>query len=270
MQIEDTIVVIRGGGDLGSGVAHKLHRCGFKILILEVQNPLVVRRTVAFAQAIIDGETVVEEVRAVRVRTKDEIEKVWNQGDIPIMVDPGGDILKEIKPAAVVDATLAKRNTGMRRDMAPITIALGPGFKAGEQVDVVIETNRGHNLGRLIFEGYAEPDTGVPAPVKGYGTERVLRAPCSGTIKHVADIGHIVKTGDIICYVDNQQVTAPFDGIVRGLIMDGREVVKNLKIGDVDPRPIKESCYTISDKARALGGAVLEAVLYLKCRKGKT
>jgi xanthine dehydrogenase accessory factor len=270
MQIEDTIVVIRGGGDLGSGVAHKLHRCGFKVLILEVQNPLVVRRTVAFAQAIIDGETVVEEVTAVRVRTKDEIATIWNQGDIPILVDPGGEVLKEIKPAAVIDATLAKRNTGMRRDMAPITIAMGPGFKAGEHVDVVIETNRGHNLGRLIFEGYAEPDTGVPTPVKGYGTERVLRAPCSGTIKHVLDIGHLVKEGDIICYVDDKPVTAPFDGIVRGLIMNGRDVVKNLKIGDVDPRPVKESCYTISDKARALGGAVLEAVLYLKCRKGKT
>ena len=129
MQIEDTIVVIRGGGDLGSGVAHKLHRCGFKVLILEVQNPLVVRRTVAFAQAIIDGETVVEEVRAVRVRTKDEIEKIWNQGDIPIMVDPGGDILKEIKPAAVVDATLAKRNTGCAGTWLPSRLPWGPGLR---------------------------------------------------------------------------------------------------------------------------------------------
>jgi xanthine dehydrogenase accessory factor len=263
MQIEKTIIVIRGGGDLGSGVAYKLQRCGFKVLILEVQNPLVVRRTVAFAQAVIDGAAVVEGVKAVRVRTKDEIEKIWEEGHIPIMVDPGGTILKEIKPLAVIDATLAKRNTGMRRDMAPVTIALGPGFKAGEDADVVIETNRGHNLGRLIFEGYAEPDTGVPAPVKGYGAERVLRAPCSGTVKHVLDIGNMVKTGDIICYVNDQPVSAVFDGIVRGLIMNGREVVANLKIGDVDPRPIKEFCETISDKARALGGAVVEAVLYL-------
>jgi xanthine dehydrogenase accessory factor len=259
--------IIRGGGDLGSGVAQKLHRSGFRVLILEVPNPLVVRRTVSFAQAVIDGETVVEGIRAVRINTKDEILNQWQQGTIPIMVDPAGDILRDIKPDAVVDATLAKRNTGMYRGMAPITIALGPGFKAGDHVDVVIETNRGHNLGKLIFEGFAEPDTGVPAPVKGYGTERVLRAPCNGAVKHVLDIGHLVKAGDVICYVDEQPVVASFDGMIRGLIMNGREVIQGLKIGDVDPRPMKEFCYTISDKARALGGAVLEAILYLKKRR---
>ena len=263
-------VVIRGGGDLGSGVAQKLHRSGFQVLILEVSNPLVVRRTVSFAQAIIDGEAVVEAIRAVRVSSKEEINKQWQQGNIPIMVDPGGNILKEIKPDAVVDATLAKRNTGMHRGMAPITIALGPGFEAGNHVDVVIETNRGHDLGKLIFEGSAEPDTGVPAPVKGYGRERVLRAPCSGTVKHVLDIGDLVNAGDVICTVGGQPVKAPFDGMIRGLIMNGREVIQGLKIGDVDPRPIKEFCYTISDKARALSGAVLEAILYLTYRKGKT
>jgi xanthine dehydrogenase accessory factor len=257
-------VVIRGGGDLGSGVAQKLHRSGFRVLILEVANPLVVRRAVSFAQAIIDGEAVVEGIRAVRVTAQDEMLQQWPQGNIPVMVDPAGAILKEIKPDAVVDATLAKRNTAMNRGMAPITIALGPGFKAGEDVDVVIETNRGHNLGRLIFEGYAEPDTGVPAPVKGYGKERVLRAPCSGAVTHVLDIGDPVKAGDVICTVAGRPVQAPFDGMIRGLIMNGREVVAGLKIGDVDPRPIKELCYTISDKARALGGAVLEAILYLQ------
>ena len=259
-------VVIRGGGDLGSGVAQKLHRSGFRVLILEVAEPLVVRRTVSFAQAIIDGEAVVEGLWAVRVTSKNEIVQQWRQGNIPIMVDPGGDILKEIKPDAVVDATLAKRNTGMNRDMAPITIALGPGFKAGKDVDVVVETNRGHNLGRLIFEGYAEPDTGVPAPVKGYGKERVLRAPCDGSVTHVLDIGDPVKAGDVVCTVAGRPVNAPFDGMIRGLIMNGREVAAGLKIGDVDPRPIKELCYTISDKARALGGAVLEAILYLQYR----
>lgn len=263
-------VVIRGGGDLGSGVAHKLHRSGFRVLILEVADPLVVRRTVSFAQAVIDGEAVVEEIRAVRVHTKDEITRQWQQGNIPIMVDPGCDILKEIKPDAVVDATLAKRNTGMHRGMAPITIALGPGFEAGNHVDVAIETNRGHDLGKLIFEGFAEPDTGVPAPVKDYGKERVLRAPCNGAIRHVLDIGDLVKTGDVICTVDGRPVKAPFDGMIRGLIMNGREVIEGLKIGDVDPRPVKEFCHTISDKARALGGAVLEAILYLTYRRGKT
>ena len=261
-------VVIRGGGDLGSGVARTLHRSGFRVLILEVANPLVVRRTVSFAQAIIDGEAAVEGIRAVRVDAQDDMFKQWRQGNIPVMVDPGGDMLKEIKPDAVVDATLAKRNTGMHRGMAPITIALGPGFKAGEDVDVVVETNRGHNLGRLIFEGYAEPDTGVPAPVKGYGRERVLRAPCGGAVTHILDIGAPVKAGDVICTVAGQPVKAPFDGMIRGLIMNGREVVAGLKIGDVDPRPIQELCYTISDKARALGGAVLEAILYLQYRNG--
>jgi len=263
-------VVIRGGGDLGSGVAHRLHRSGFRVLILEVANPLVVRRTVSFAQAIIDGEAAVEGIRAVRVDAQDDMFKQWRQGNIPVMVDPGGDMLKEIKPDAVVDATLAKRNTGMHRGMASITIALGPGFKAGEDVDVVVETNRGHNLGRLIFEGYAEPDTGVPAPVEGYGAERVLRAPCDGTVTHVLDIGDPVKAGDVICTVAGRPVKAPFEGMIRGLIMNGREVVTGLKIGDVDPRPIQEFCHTISDKARALGGAVLEAILYLNCRKGIT
>jgi xanthine dehydrogenase accessory factor len=150
----------------------------------------------------------------------------------------------------------------MRMDMAPLTIALGPGFEAGKQVHVVIETMRGHNLGRLFFKGSALPDTGKPDPVMGYGTERVLRSPCTGAIRHVLDIGAQVKKEDIICYVGEAPVRAPFDGVVRGLIMNGREVPENLKIGDVDPRPVREHCYTISDKARALGGSVLEAVLY--------
>jgi xanthine dehydrogenase accessory factor len=241
-----------------------------RVLILEVAEPLVVRRTVSFAQAVIDGETVVEEIRAVRVNLKNEILQQWQQGNIPVLVDPAGDILQEIKADVVVDATLAKRNTGMHRNMAPVTIALGPGFTAGDQVDVVIETNRGHNLGRLIFEGCAEPDTGVPAPVKGYGKERVLRSPCSGVVKHVLDIGAPVKAGEVICTVAGEPVKAPFDGMIRGLIMNEREVVAGLKIGDVDPRPVPELCSTISDKARAMGGAVLEAVLYLTYRKEKT
>lgn len=152
----------------------------------------------------------------------------------------------------------------MRRDMAPLTIALGPGFEAGKQVHVVIETMRGHNLGRLFFKGCALPDTGNPDPVMGYASERVLRSPCSGTIRHVLDIGAQVKKDEIICYVDEKPVRAAFDGVVRGLIMNGREVPQGLKIGDVDPRLVTEHCYTISDKARALGGSVLEAILMWK------
>ena len=258
-----TIIVIRGAGDLATGVAHRLHRSGFKVVLLEVAKPLVVRRTVSFAQAVIDGETAVEEVRARKVAGLDEIKTAWQQGVIPVLVDPGATILKELHADVVVDATLAKRDTGMRRDMAPLTIAMGPGFEAGTQVHVVIETNRGHDMGRLIFKGSAEPDTGTPGLVKGYAAERVLRSPCAGAVRHVVDIGARVKKGETICFVEDKPVLAQFDGVVRGLIMNGREVPQGLKIGDVDPR-LETNCHTISDKARALGGSVLEAILMWK------
>ncbi len=264
MDVNSLKVVMRGGGDLGSGVAFRLHRCGIRVLILEVAQPLVVRRTVSFAQAVIDGSTELEGVKAVKVSSLSEAEETWRKGRIPLMVDPQMKVLEELQADALVDATLAKRDTGLKKDMAPVTIALGPGFEAGVHADVVIETNRGHDLGRLIFEGFAEADTGIPAPVKGHGSERVLRAPCDGTVEHVLDIGDIVKKGELICTVNNQPVEAAFDGIIRGLIMQDRNVPKGLKIGDVDPRPILEHCYTISDKARALGGSVLEAILYFQ------
>lgn len=253
-------IIIRGAGDLATGVAHRLHRSGFKVLLLEVAKPLVVRRTVSFAQAVIDGASEVEGVRAVKIETPAEIETVWQQGALPVLVDPAMNILKDLRVDVVIDATLAKRATGMRRDMAPLTIALGPGFEAGDQVHVVIETNRGHDMGRLIFKGAAEPDTGTPGLVKGFGVERVLRSPCEGTVRHVVDIGALIKKDDIICTVGNEPVRAQFDGVLRGLIMDDREVPQGLKIGDVDPRA-ETNCYTISDKARALGGSVLEAIL---------
>ncbi len=260
-------VIQRGGGDLGSGVAHRLHRCGMRVLILEVEQPLVVRRTVSFAQAVIEGSCELEGVGAVRIDTIDAAREVWAKGQVPVLVDPEMNSLAKIKPDALVDATLAKRDTGIRVGMVPITIALGPGFEAGIHADIVIETNRGHNLGRLIFEGCAEPDTGTPAPVKGHGNERVLRAPCSGTVTHVHDIGDDVTTGDVICRVNGKNVKAPFNGVIRGLIMEGRSVSEGLKIGDVDPRPVHAHCYTISDKARALGGSVVEAILYLQNRQ---
>ena len=263
----DEIIVMRGGGDLGSGVAHRLHKCGFRVLLLEVAQPLVVRRTVSFAQAVIDGTTTVEDVTAVRVSNLEEITAAWQAGNVPIMVDPQMQVLGQLKPDVLIDATLAKRDTGMRPGMAPLTIALGPGFEAGVHADVVIETNRGHDLGRLIYQGAAEADTGIPAPVQGHGSDRVLRGPCDGAIRHVLDIGAIVKPGDIICYVEDTPVTATFDGIIRGLIMNGRQVTRGMKIGDVDPRPIESHCYTISDKARALGGSVLEAIFSYRLQR---
>ena len=262
------IVITRGGGDIGSGVIQKLYRAGFSVLVLELASPLMIRRAVAFAPAVINGETVIEGIRAVKAETIQAIRNIWDQGNIPVMVDPEGIMVKELCPLAVVDVTLAKRNTGMHRAMAPITIALGPGFRAGEDVDVVIETNRGHNLGRLIFSGCAEPDTGIPAPVDGYGAERVLRAPRDGTVRHALDIGAHVRKGETVCYTDGEPLSAPLNGVIRGLVMNGRTVTKGSKIGDIDPRGREDYCFTISDKARAIGGAVLEAILYLKRVKG--
>lgn len=264
--MEREIIALRGGGDLGSGVACRLQRSGFRVVILEVEQPLVVRRTVAFAQAVIDGKATVEGVTAVRVATLVEVRQAWQDGHLPVMVDPEVKINAEMKPDVIIDATLAKRDTGLRCNMAPLTIALGPGFEAGNHAHIVIETNRGHDLGRLIFQGEAQPNTGLPAPVEGYGAERLLRAPCEGTVSHVLGIGTEVRKGEVICRVGAQPVTAPFDGIVRGLIMNGRIVPKGLKIGDVDPRPVRTLCYTVSDKARALGGSVLEAILYFRNR----
>ena len=264
--MEREIIALRGGGDLGSGVACRLHRSGFRVVILEVEQPLVVRRTVSFAQAVIDGKATVEEITAVRVATLPEVRQAWQDGYLPVMVDPEVKVNAELKPDVIIDATLAKRNTGLHCNMAPLTIALGPGFEAGKHADIVIETHRGHDLGRLIFKGEAEPDTGIPTPVGGHGAERVLRAPCAGTVRHVLDIGAEVRKGEVICRVGDQRVAAPFDGIVRGLIMNGRSVPQGLKIGDVDPRPVRTYCYTVSDKARALGGSVLEAILYFRNR----
>jgi len=261
------IVLIRGGGDIGTGVAHKLYKSGFDVIVAEIENPLVIRRKVSFAQAVFDGQTVVEDVKAVKALSREEINAILNEGNIPVIVDPDCSIVKEINADVLVDATLAKKNTGMHKDLAPLTIALGPGFKAGEDVDVVIETKRGHNLGRMIFEGYAEPNTGIPEAVEGYREERVLRAPCNGKIRNVLDIGDQVKKGKTVCYVGKVEVRSLLDGVVRGIIMNGIEVKKGFKIGDVDPRGIKDYCSTISDKARAVGGGVLETILFMKKTK---
>lgn len=257
------VVVVKGGGDLGTGVAHKLHTSGFRVLILELENPRVIRRTVAFAQAVFEGKTVVERVKAVRADTEEEINAVWKKGNIPVCIDPMGAMIKAYKPDIFIDATIAKRNTGTHRGIAPITIALGPGFTAGVDCDAVIETNRGADLGKVILEGSAEPNTGIPAPVLEYTEERVLRSPCRGKVSHVLDIGDIARKGDTICYVGNQPVKASLDGVIRGLIAEGLEVTEGLKIGDIDPRGIKENCYLISDKARKIGEAVLEAIQQL-------
>lgn len=256
-------VVIKGAGDLATGVAYRLFRSGFSVVMTELPQPMVVRRSVAFAQAVFDGVTTVEGVRGRLVASPEEGLNVARAGEIAVFVDPRATAVDHLHPAIVVDAIIAKRNTGTRIDDAPVVIGLGPGFRAGVDVHAVIETNRGHRLGRVIFDGEAEPDTGVPAPIDGHGAERVLRAPIDGTFISARSIGDPVAKDEIVGYVADQPVTSPFAGCLRGLLHSGLAVRRGLKIGDVDPRATREHCFTISDKALAIGGGVLEASLYL-------
>lgn len=262
----DTII-IRGGGDLASGIAYKLHKAGYKIIILEIDKPLTVRRKVAFSEAIYEGETIVEGIKGILAKDRKDIYKIWNADAIPVYIDEEGDIILEIKPLAVVDAIIAKRNLGTNKSMAPITIGIGPGFQAEKDVDLVIESNRGPNLGKIIHYGKAEEDTGIPGEVMGYKEERVLRAPCNGVVKVYYKIGDIVDEGNTICQVGNEKVIAPFKGILRGMIREGLYVKKRVKIGDIDPRCVKEYAFTISDKAKVIGDGVLGGIEYLRKKK---
>ncbi len=258
-------VIVRGGGDIASGTIQKLHRSGFKVLILEIEAPTTIRRKAAFSEAVYDGEITVEGIKAVLARNCDEIQEAWDRGDVALAVDPKGDFINKIKPSIVVDAILAKKNLGTTREMAPITIALGPGFKAGLDVDIVIETMRGHNLGRLIFDGYAERNTGSPGVIGGYSIERVIYSPFGGIIKNLKDIGDVVEINDILAVIDEQEVKTVIPGVIRGIIRDNFNVNVGLKIADVDPRYEQiNNCTTISDKARTIGGGVLEGILYLR------
>lgn len=259
----DLLILIKGAGDLASGVAHRLYRCGFVPVMTELPRPLVVRRTVAFAEAVYAGDVTVEDVPASLADRLDDIQSLRRQGVIPVMVDPAVESVHYLKPAILVDATMAKRNTGTAISDAPVVIALGPGFWAGKDVHVVIETKRGHYLGRVIREGAALPDTGEPEPVNGYTHERLLRAPAEGIFSACRQIGDRITAGEMVGFIGEYPVKAEINGILRGLIRDGCGVKKGLKIGDIDPREKPDYCYTISDKARAVAGGVLEAMLYL-------
>lgn len=258
------LVVVRGGGDIASGTTHRLVKCGFDVVILEVEYPTTIRRTVAFSQAVFDGETTVEGLKAVKVDSVHDAREAISNKNIPVLIDPQGNSIIALKPEIVVDATIAKKNIGTHKNMAPIVIGLGPGFIAGEDVHAVVETNRGHNLGRVIYEGSAEPDTGTPGIINGFGEERIIRSPSAGVVRTTAKIGDIVKKGEIVAYVDEVPVVSPLDGVLRGLIQQGISVGNRFKIGDIDPRNKVEHCFTISDKARAVAGGVLEAVLFLR------
>lgn len=259
------LVIVRGGGDIATGTIHKLYKSGFQVIILEIENPSTIRRKVAFSEAMYDLEVMVEGVICQKASSPEEIHKILKKHYIPIIKDENCDILNSFSPVALVDGILAKKNLGTRKEMAPITIGLGPGFEAGVQVDCTIETQRGHNLGRIIWEGYAAKNTGVPGMIGGYGIERVIHSPASGMIRNSNHISDVVKKGQAIAWVEDNKVEAGIDGILRGIIKDGYLVEKGLKIADIDPRiEERKNCFTISDKARCIAGSVLEVIFYLK------
>lgn len=265
----NNIVIVRGGGDIASGTIQKLHRSGFKVLILEIEAPTTIRRKATFSEVVYEGEVTVEGIKAVFTKNCDEIQEAWDKGYVALVVDPKGEYINKIKPKVVVDAILAKKNLGTTRDMAPITIALGPGFKAGLDVDIVVETMRGHNLGRLIFEGYAERNTGSPGVIGGYSIERVIYSPFKGIAKNLKNIGDVVEVNETLTVIEGQEVKTVIPGVLRGIIRDGFKVNVGLKIADVDPRYDQiNNCTTISDKARTIGGGVLEGILYLQNKLG--
>jgi xanthine dehydrogenase accessory factor len=257
------LIVIRGGGDIASGTIQKLYRSGFKVLVLEIEKPTFIRRKVCYGEAVYEDEVTLEGITAKLIRNLHELEGVWKEGKIPVLIDGQGYSIIKLKPKGVIDSILAKRNLGTSINMADITIALGPGFEAGKDVHAVIETMRGHNLGKIILKGKAMENTGVPGEIIGFSEERVIYSSAAGMIRNVRDIGDVVSKGEILAYVGEEEVRATIDGMLRGIIKDNSLVKEGLKIADIDPRlSEKENCFTISDKARAIGGAVLEAVLY--------
>lgn len=267
--IQDSLVVVKGAGDLATGVMHRLARAGFPVMATELAEPTVVRRTVSFAEAVMQGSITVEGVTARRAESPDEIRAIIAQSMIPVAVDPDGALLRALHPAVLIEATLSKRNTGVTMHDAPIVIALGPGYEAGKDVHAVIETNRGHNLGRVYLEGRAEANTGVPGAIGGYTIERLLKAPAAGIFYGLRQIGDLAQANETVAVIRTSEgqeasVVASIGGIVRGLLRDGLHVNAGMKVGDIDPRAAREHCFSISDKSRAVGGGALEAILYLR------
>lgn len=271
------LIVVRGAGDLATGTIHRLKKAGFRLLVLEAEHPAAIRRQVALSEAVYAGSARVEDVEAVRMDVdlaekknrkellEQEMERIWKKDGVPVLVDPAGLSIAALRPAVVVDAILAKKNLGTTKEMAPLVIALGPGFTAGEDVDVVIETKRGHNLGRVIRSGRAVPNTGIPGIIGGYGKERVMHAQAEGILRNAASIGDIVEARAVIAEIETENGTVPveasFSGLLRGLIRDGYPVTKGFKIADIDPRKEElQNCFTISDKARCIAGSVLEVI----------
>ncbi len=262
-----TLILIRGGGDLASGVALRLHRAGFQVLISELEQPLAVRRAVSFCEAVYEGQCRVEGVIAERIETRQQLENALEQDKIPVIVDPelkalstfnaSTDLGRRLQLSTVIDARLLKRPPEALAISTPLLIGLGPGFIAGENCQALIETQRGHTLGRVLWRGASNPDSGQPDGDPG----RILRAPADGALIGYAQIGEHIEPGQIIAEVAGQPISAPFAGVLRGLIRPGLVVSRGLKVGDLDARDKREYCFLVSDKALAIGGAALEAIL---------
>jgi xanthine dehydrogenase accessory factor len=296
--VADQLVIVRGGGDIATGTIWALRRAGFPVLILESSRPSAIRRTVALSEAVYEGSASVEDLTVTLAENLDQAQYLLFQDQIAILVDPEGKAIHDIIDTeekysewdtglttlegggrhlfltAVVDAILAKRNLGTRKGMAPFVIALGPGFTAGEDCDVVIETMRGHRLGRPVTSGSALPNTGIPGMIAGHAADRVVHSPVKGVLRIRKDIGEIVMEGETICVIETPdepsgvKVTAPFSGLLRGMLRDGYPVTEGFKIADVDPRQSeRENCFTISDKARAIGGAVVQELVGFAARR---
>ena len=279
--MKKNLIIVRGGGDIATGTIYKLVQSGYAVLVLETEFPSAIRRYAAFSEAVYEKEYKVEDVVCKLADTLEQAEAYMEQGILPIMIDADGSMIEKAQPAAVVDAILAKRNLGTNRSMAPFTVALGPGFLAGEDVDAVVETMRGHKLGRIIYEGSAIPNTGIPGVIAGVSKDRVIHAKAEGYLYGVHKIADYVEQGEVIAYIckdpetghadtdklaenpQNTPVYATISGILRGLIRDGYPVTCGFKIADIDPRKTEyENCFTISDKARCIAGGVLEALLH--------
>ena len=269
------LIICRGGGDLATGIVHRLFRAGFPVLVLETDSPAAIRRQVSFSEAVYDGTATVEGVTAERIASADRasVNHVLEEGRVPLLVDPEGSSIPLLKPDIVVDAIIAKKNMGTAKEMAPLVIGVGPGFTAGEDVDLVVESMRGHNLARIFTTGAALPNTGIPGNIGGFTKERVLHAEAAGYMKNIRQIGDIVEKGEEIARIYEKMtedgtfsgsyvsVEASISGIIRGLIREGYHFQKGFKIADIDPRESElANCFTISDKARSIGGSVLEAV----------
>ncbi len=259
---KEQLIAIKGAGDLASGIALRLWRSGYRVILSELPVPLCIRRTVAFADAVFQGSAKVEDEESILISDISEAAAVWEDRKLPVIVDETAEKILSLAPDVLIDARIIKtwRDDTNLRDAA-LVIGLGPGFTAGSNAHCVIETNRGHNMGRVFWKGSAEPNTGVPGTIKGEGIKRVIKAPCPGVFKPLAEIGDSVKTGEVIAKIDSTAIEATLDGIIRGIIYPGISVWDGLKIMDIDPRGKREHCFTVSDKATALGGGVLEAIL---------